>query len=551
LNSTRFTDKHGQRVEAGKTKKMTSHNLLTDFTRAALRQKLVILLSLLAFAAAAFFAVRRLPPVYESSATLAVNPASSESLRDRAPSNQSNQLAALQQQAASRPLLESIIARLQPLNADQTNATLDDIISEMRAAVIISAGANPEGESQSFVISYRATDAEAAQKITNEIASAIIAESEKVAPGDATAESEVLRERALQLVAQLNELERKAPWLVTLDEYTPAVAPATRVHQPSAETARAEQMNIESLRDQQYKIQQQLADVERRLNVQKQIVEQQKKGGGLRNNPTYAALIARRAELEGQRDTLINRQELTDKHPRVVGILDQINAINRQIDELRQQDANNISQTAEARELAALESERNRLKIDLEITDREIARRTSVTTAQERQKPAPSTTTPSRRDPRTAQEYIALKKSYDDCMKKLESAESKQQSNAAKLGRLQLSQAASLPERPVSPDRLLLICVAAAAGLALGVVLAVVIESRRRNSLQTARDVERYARLPLLVAIPKTTTEAERRLLNRQARMRYAISTTVAAIGTFALTQIFIITEVFSLIAKK
>lgn len=531
---------------------MTSPRFLTDTARAAARQKLVVFLSLTAFAVAAAFAIKRLPAVYESSATLAIRQSDVESVAGRTPLGQSNQLSALRQQATTRALLEAIIVKLELVGDAEKGVSVDDLISRMRSQISVSASANPDDGSQAFTLSYRATDAEAAHKITTVLADAIVVESEKVAPSETTAEADVLRQRALQLVAQLNELERKAPWLVTLDEYTPAVAPAARAPQPSAETARAEQMNIESLRDQQYKIQQQLADLERRINAQRQIVEQQKKGGSLRNNPTYAALIARRAELEGQRDTLINRQELTDKHPRVVGIIDQINAINRQIDELRRQDANNISQTAEARELAALESERNRLKIDLEITDREIARRTTAATTQVNPRPTSvAQTTSSRRDPQSAKEYIALKKSYDDCMKRLESVEAKLESSAAKQDRLQIVKAASFPERPISHDSVLLIAIAAAAGLALGVVLAVLIESRRRSSLQTAKDVESYARLPLLAAIPKTMTEAEQRRAKQKARMRCAISTAVAAVAAFALTEVFIITGIFSLIVKK
>ena len=144
------------------------------------------------------------------------------------------------------------------------------------------------------------------------------------------------------------------------------------------------------------------------------MVEQQKKGSNLRDNPTYAALIARRTELEGQRDTLINRQELTEKHPRVAAIIDQIAAINRQIDELRQQDSQQANQSPEGRELRSLESERNRLKLELEITNRELARRSTVATTVA-PTPAPAPSRDSAASP-AAQAYFGLKRSYEETL---------------------------------------------------------------------------------------------------------------------------------------
>jgi hypothetical protein len=94
-------------------------------------------------------------------------------------------------------------------------------------------------------------------------------------------------------------------------------------------------MNVESLKDQKYKLEQQIADSDKRIAAQRQIVESQKRTSVPRDNPTYALLISRRAELQGQRNNLLNRQELTDKHPRVLVITDQISAINNQLEELR------------------------------------------------------------------------------------------------------------------------------------------------------------------------------------------------------------------------
>ncbi|PYT06800.1 MAG: hypothetical protein DMF60_08480, partial [Acidobacteria bacterium] len=329
------------------------------------------------------------------------------------------------------------------------------------------------------------------------------------------------------------------------------VSQPARSFKPSEEAMRAEQMSLESLKDQLYKFRQQLADVDGRLNTQRQIVEQQKKGSSLRDNPTYAALISKRAELQGQRDTLINRQELTDKHPRVLGINDQIAAINRQIDELRQQDVALVSQSPEARELGALESERNRLRVDLEVTGRELARRSVNPPVQ----PAAPEAKPGHRDQvalKLAQEYLGLKRSYKEVTTSLEDIEAKLKlSDGVQPTQLRVLEPANLAEGPVSPNRLLLISIAAVVGLALGASSAFFAESGRRKLLQDARDVEYFARLPLLAEIPKTTIEIERRRTWGRAYGQFALACIISIVATFVLSKIFIAADIFALITRK
>jgi capsular polysaccharide biosynthesis protein len=83
----------------------------------------------------------------------------------------------------------------------------------------------------------------------------------------------------------------------------------------------------------------------------------------------------------------------------------------------------------------------------------------------------------------------------------MEDAEVKHQRASDAIGQLRVVESATLPEHPVSPNSPLLIFVAAAVGLALGATFTLFAESRRFKSLQDARDVQYYTRLPLLAAI--------------------------------------------------
>jgi succinoglycan biosynthesis transport protein ExoP len=507
---------------------------LTDYYHAGLRHKLLLVTPALILAIAAGAALAKLPNLYRSTAIISVaNVKVGES-------DLSSRLNEFRQQVTSREALEALLVKYAPHDESLETAT-----AKMRRRISI----DSEPQPGAFALSYRAADPETTREVTNELANRLVAQSLK-GPSASDSELDALRKRAADLSSHLRELEAKDPRLSLEADY-PAIASAQpmRSAQPSAELARAQQMTIEGLKDQQYKFQQELSDVERRISEQRQIVEQQGKGSALRDNPTYAVLIARRTDLQGQRDTLINRQELTDKHPRVLAINDQIAAINRQIEELRRQDAALVSQSPEARELASLSSERNRLKIELEVTGRELARRSSnqsVSPALDSQ--------PVRRDMTTsklAQEYLGLKRSQKEVTVEIQDAEAKSRQDVGASIQLRLVQPADLPEHPTSPDRTLLISVACILGLALGAVFAVFAESSRFNSLQDARDVEYYTRLPLLATIPKTTTAQERRSAWWRGKARIVVGTAAAVAVTFALTKHFIATDIFTLLTKN
>ncbi|MFP5263593.1 MAG: hypothetical protein ACLGJB_17070 [Blastocatellia bacterium] len=518
-----------------------SPRTLTDYARAARRHGSIVIVSAIVFGVAAGVALKRVPDIYESSASIIIEPAAEPGRR----------AVGLGQQARDLARLEEILVRRGLFKREaEEGARVSELASQVRAGISVSE--DPTLENQ-FTISYRAADPVTAQEITAELARQLVAESRKAATAQSTGdETDQLRRRAAELSSQLHHLEVKAPWLLAINEAAP-IAPAPSVARIPQDAARAQQMTIESLKDRQYLIQQQLADLERRVTAQRRVIEQQKKTSTLRDNPTYALLISKRAELQGQRDTLINRQELTDKHPRVAAITDQITAINRQIEELRLQDVDQAGQSPEARELGALESECNRLKLELEINNREMARRMSSQPAQTASQS--SAMIPARRAAPLsglAQQYLGLRREHEELMAIVQEADSKRSpAPAARPEQSRLVEDATLPREPISPDRWLLMLAAAATGLAAGACFAVLAGSRGLASLQDARDVERYARVPLLASIPKSLTAEEQNLAGRRAKIRLALRAATAAAATLALSQIFIVTRIFFLLSEK
>lgn len=532
---------------------------LADYLRAAKRHKLAIIIPALVVTIASAIAIKRLPNLYESSTFIIVESPQGEGTFEAAPLDMPRRLATIQQQVTGRTRLEGIIQDYGLYRDSIEKGTrIDDVIARMRADILVDVESSREHETNAFTISYRATDPQTAQKVTAELANELIASNVEAMQSQASGEADVLRQRASELSAQLHDFEQQAPWLLSLKEDTPIAPVITSgggAATARAEAIRTQQLTIEGLKDRQYTLQQQLADLDRRIAEQRQIVDQQKKGGGLRDNPTYAALIAKRAELQGQRDNLINRQELTDRHPRVIAINDQIGSIDRQLAELRQQDSMAASQTPEMRELRTLESERNRVRAELDVTARAIDRQVSNPPLPPVNSGPVAPASPIPRDvgaARLAQDYLGLKKNYNEVIGKLQGAELKRQTiDSAKVEKFRVMDQANLPQLPVWPNRRLFGLVAAVVGFAVGACIALIAEFRRFTSLQDSKDVEYYSHLPLLAAIPRTRTARERRSERVRTTLRLLLGSAVAVAATVALTKVLIVANLFALIGRR
>jgi succinoglycan biosynthesis transport protein ExoP len=530
---------------------------LTDYLYAARRHKLIILVPAVVITVASAVAIKQLPNVYESSISIKVESPQAEGSLGQALPDLQRRMTTIHQQVTSRTLLERLIEKHGLYREMAGNAARgDDVISRMRGDISVDVNKVREDSVEAFKITYRSTDPVAAQKVAADLAGQLIADNVQAMQSQASGEADVLRQHAAELSSKLHELEQKDPWLLTLKEDMPVTflnAPA-RSSQPSVDAVRAQQMTIEGLKDQQYKLQQQITDVERDIAEQRRVVEQQKKGAPLRADPTYAALVAKKAELQGQRNNLINRQELTDKHPRVLAINDQLAEIEKQLADLRQQSAGFVSQSPDERELRRLETERNRLKTELEVTNRAIERQVANPPRVAATSGPVAPPSPAQRDAssaRLAQDYLGLKQSYKETVSKLQDAElARQTIGSAKVEQFRILDQANLPQRPSWPNRRFLGLIALAAGLAAGACFAVLAEMRRLSSLQDARDVEHYTRLPLLAAIPKSMTRAERERERRRARMRLAIGGAVAVVATLALTKILLANNLFAMLGK-
>lgn len=528
---------------------------LIDYLQLAGRRKMLIIVPALIFTAASVVAIRRLHNVYQSSTFIIVD--SPQNSGSTTQIDLPHRLATVKQQVTTRSNLVDLIQKyhLYPEQVNK-NAPMDDIVSDMRTDIDVQVNSTRPDATDAFSISYKARDPQIAQQVTAELANQLIAYNVNTMSSEVAGEADVLDQRSRELSAQLHQMESQSPWLMNVKEDAPLyqAGGGGRVG-PSMEAIRQHQMTVGGLNDKQYQLRQQISDIEQRISAQKKIVDQQRKAQTPADNSGYGALVAKRAELQGLRDNLINDQGLTDKHPKVVAINEQINAINNAIAELRKQQAGQVVQTPEERELQTLEMNRDQLKIELDVAGRELDRQQAAPPASQTIATGTPTGPPVPHDAasgRLAQDYLSLKKNYNDIQTRLQAAQLQAQTiGSGKVERFRILEKANLPEVPVWPNKRLLALLGAGLGLAIGIGVWLFVEMRKFGTFQDARDVEYYTALPLLAMIPTRYTAPERKKARMQRSIRFAAGLAFAVVATLALSKVLMITKLFELIGRK
>ena len=529
---------------------------LSEYLKLARSRKALIVVPALIFIAASIIAIERLPNSYQSSTFILVSSPQGDGTSDHS-ADLPHRLATVRQQVTSRSRLEELIAKFN-LYPDQVNRgePIDAIIAQMRADIDVDVNATRPDATDAFSISYKSADPATAQQVTAELASQLIADNVRTLESEASGQADVLDRRAAEVSGQLHEMETRSPWLISLKDDAPLALPTGgyQSHAPALEAFRQQQMTMGTIRDQQYKLQQQIEDFDHRIEQQKQLVDKQKKSSIPPNDATFGALIAKRAELQGSKENLVKTQGLTEKHPRVIAINDQIDSINKAIEELRRQQSAQGAQTPDERELATLQLQRDQLKIELQVAQRELDRQSANPPTVSLHSSGPiGPVVP--RDPgsaRLAQDYLGLKQTYKDVTSKLQQAELQTQAMGnAKVARFRILDEANLPDIPIWPNRSLLALAAVCLGILCGIAVFLAVEFKKFGSLQDARDVEHYTGLPLLASIPRTITRSEQAREAQRAKLRIVIAAAGAAVVTIVLSKVLLVVHLFEMVGRK
>jgi succinoglycan biosynthesis transport protein ExoP len=254
----------------------------------------------------------------------------------------------------------------------------------------------------------------------------------------------------------------------------------------------------------------------------------------------WAELVKRKADLEAGLQKLLT--EYTPKHPDVVSMKAQVQAIKDQMDSMVAERDERIKQRQEKLkdrpDLAITASE-----AEVRMIEGEIARQqkllgqneTQINDMTRRINEVPGAEVALGAIDR---EYQTKKANYDSLLAQQlrinlgADAASQQQSEG-----IQVIDAAYLPSQPVAPKRFLLSSLGLALGVALGLLFAGSIEIPRLFTIQTSEDARHYTGLPVLASVPLLLTAQESVAIPRRRRLLLAggVAITLISIPLLAL----------------
>jgi uncharacterized protein involved in exopolysaccharide biosynthesis len=456
---------------------------------------------------AAFIIIISIPHTFESRARIVV----SGQIYDR----QANgaQIAAVTEQITSRANVENIINRY-GLYAPVTN--MDRAVQNLQTEIKLDAKlrSDANGFPESFTLSYRHTDPAVAQKVVTDML-AIFNQANTTLEKQAAEEARAIR-------AEIEDIESRLTQTNHQRAASAARASAASRVASNIDRVRSERnaiaSTVETLRDREYALQQQITSQKQLIVQQQELVRNAPPADDGRSSSSYNALVKRKSELEGQiKDYLAN---FTDKYPKLIQAREQLAEVNQRISEASASGEGKRASAAspEAQQLRSLQHELSRMETELEIVQREIGRKTQAASSLPGSGSAQPSYTPSIPAGAPASSGLAseygldgLKERYTALLKREDALKDFQPSiSGPGTPFFQTVDQPNLPQSPAAPNRSRLMLFALGLALGAGLVAAVIAEIPRMTVIHDERDVNYFLGVPVVAMIPETLTVAER-----------------------------------------
>jgi polysaccharide chain length determinant protein (PEP-CTERM system associated) len=497
----------------------------------AARRWWVLLLPMLLGAAIAFGVSKRLPNQYRSQTLIMLVPqrVPDSYVKSTVTVRVEDRLATLEDQILSRSRLERIILDLNLYEDLRRTLPMEDVVMRMRRDI---GPIKSEGkDSSSFQISYTSNDARTAQKTTERLASLFIEENLRDRENQAEATNQFLDSQLEDARRRLIEHERK------LEKYR---------SQYSGELPSQAAANLQSIQNVQVQLQTltEAADRarERRLLLERQLVEVQSDPIAV-PPPAAGAAVAPVESTAQQLQAAETRLQLLQTHakpdhPDVKMMQRTIRDLRAKLDaEVRPTPDPGAEPSAVAPE--SLRQRRLRdLKSQVEDVDRQIAEKQE----QEHQLRGVILTFQTKLDavPKHESELVELTRDYATLQTSYQSLLTKREESkiAANLERRNIGEQfkvldpASVPERPFSPNRLVINLGGAGGGLVLGVLITFLPEFMD-TALKSEENVIRLLDVRVLGLVPTMFSVEDRQ--RRRLRSIVVSVASVLAVGSSAL----------------
>lgn len=482
-------------------------NPMLQYMDAALRRKwLIVLPTLISLPLALYLAIVT-PPLYESETTILVEPQQipENYVQSTVTGSVQDRLNIISQQILSRTRLEAVIQQFDLYPEMRAALPMEDVIHAMRRNIRVDVieGARSrrfgDGSAAAFKLAFTHRDPHVAQQVTMNLASMYIVENLKI-------RENLARETRSFLDNQLLDMERQ---LKTLEE---AIRVFKQEHMGELpQQLEANLRTMEQLQGQRALLQTSLRDAEaRQLSLEQQLAEvPQFLLGDDSNRDELARQVQRRKQ---ELASLLTRY--TDQYPDVV----------RLKLEIRELEARMVGDGEGTEEIAgAFPGNPIYARVKSRVNENlgEIrGLRSSIAEVGEKMKNLERRV---ENIPKREQElmsltrdYETMKQSYDRLMERkisaaiAESLESRQKSE-----QFRVLDPANYPQKPVKPDRRMILAVGLLAGLGTGGGIAFLLELLDR-SYRRVEDVKNALDIPLLGVIPVLATERETRTRKRR-----------------------------------
>jgi protein tyrosine kinase modulator len=496
-----------------------------DFLEIIWRHRWAITVPFVLCTAAAVTFANLLPNTYRSETTVLVVPqrVPERFVPNTVPTRIADRVRTIRMQILSRSRLERIIEEFD-LYADlRTRLPMEDVVEQMRAEV----GTRVVRE-DAFTISFMADRPEVAQKVTERLTSMFREENARDRERVAQGTNQFLQRELDDARVRLAEHEKKVEEFRKnySGELPDQVASNLQAIQNTELQIQTLIQGLNSDRDRRLMLERQVADA----NAAQPVVVVPPPTPGAAPTTTAQALDAAETTLR------ILQAKLTAQHP---DLIQARTAVKRLQSQLAAEQSGAPAADSTPRVSPTEMARRNRateLKAEMDALDRSIAQKLaeeqrlrSVVAGYRRKVEA----VPTRETELTAltRDYETLQRGYRSLLERYQDSKVAANLEAQQIGEtLQVLDPARVPERPFSPNRLMIGAGGAGLGLVLGLLLAGTLEFKDR-SLRTTEDVALCFALPVLAVLPSVRTVRE----TRAARRRTVISLAISATGVLAI----------------
>ena len=518
------------------------------------RQKWLILLPMITLSAAIGYVVYSLPSIYESTSLLTVKPPTISSNLVQSLSNEdlSQRLSTINQEVLSRSSLEPMVQKYDLYKPERdAGLPMELIIEKMYKNINVSLEETGYEKVAAFRIRYRDRDPQAARNVAAELASKYVNAQVQNSVEIAESTNELFQNQLNEKKAALDDLEKQRLEIMMQNVSTLPESEQGLVAQLQGLRSREDTITKEkqTLFNEKGRLSDAIASNNRQMRLiedfgEKETQDTARQASQIEDTPAFAQLIQKRADLNGQLDSL--QKVYKEKHPAVIAKMNEIKRVNDEIENLRKNTDRRVQIASQASgrkaelQKKSLELENQKVQSQISHIEEQIAQKdvdrqqnaAQIVVLESRINAIPNV--------KVALEgvnarYQSAKLTFDEILKKKNDAETVVGVETNAQGEtIRVQDPANVPQSPVAPKRFLLTLLGSGLGLAIGLILAGFFEVPRLFKIQNIDDAKHYTGLPVLASVPPLLSPGEKVWINRSHWMKLAAGV-AAAIGVIPL----------------